>query len=164
MDSQELYSRPRGGTRSGFNRSCGVRMVQNRRFAPSPFSTSADRRLVGLGQRSESTSNRSGAQLSSIGNCYYSLHIWVVRGGRQTLLGITSGSLVIIRGWKWYHDSPCSRNCLSYAILPHTTPLRGVARIRKVWLRSSRRTGRCVSTMIPQRSDGAQLHRLHSRS
>ena len=38
-------------------------------FAPSQFSTSADRRLVGLGQRSESTSNRSGAQLSSIGNC-----------------------------------------------------------------------------------------------
>src|SRR5438445_11949104 len=85
MDSQELYSRPRGGTRSGFNRSCGVRMVQNRRFAPSQFSTSADRRLVGLGQRSESTSNRSGAQLSSIGNCYYSLNIWVVRGWSANL-------------------------------------------------------------------------------
>jgi hypothetical protein len=81
----EPYSRLRCGTRSGFNRSCGIRMVQNRRFAPSEFSTSADRGLVGLGQCSESTSNRSGAQLSSVGNCYYSLHIFgVVRGWSQS--------------------------------------------------------------------------------
>jgi hypothetical protein len=93
MDSQELYSRPRGGTRSGFNLSCGVRMVPSRRFAPSQLSTSADRGLVSLGQRSESTSNRSGAQLSW-GSRYYEEYVNCERL-QIMALGKTALSLIL---------------------------------------------------------------------